>query len=245
MIGVKIAVFVSVALLLRCAAAHAGAVQISLLNDDELLQWKCGAAMPAGESQSKVSCETAKYEQTSSCPTVAIANDSTETVKVRIQLTGHSFEQSSRGGNSFAWAVLGGDKCHQLSIDESCDSLAPGHSCAEAIQFSPERSGISDGHLEVLVTGSGKPFSKAYDLIGTADYPPELLAVDEVIKRHLDELMRIPHVVRVSIDDSDDGVIQVEVAHEEDVAKVERSVPPKLEGYRVDVVEEIRGGWGL
>ena len=95
------------------------------------------------------------------------------------------------------------------------------------------------------MTGPGEPASKAYDLVATADYPPQLLAVDEVIKRHLDELMRIPHVVRVSIDDSDDGIIQVEIAHEEDIPKVQRNVPPKIEGYRVEVIEEIGRGWAM
>ena len=121
----------------------------------------------------------------------------------------------------------------------TCDSLAPGHSCSQEIDFSPEQSGTSDGHLEVLVTGSGKPISKTYDLVAMADYPPEMVAIDEVIQRHRDEMMRIPHVVKVSIDDFDSGVIDVEVAHEENIPQVERSVPPRLEGYRVEVIEEV------
>jgi hypothetical protein len=141
---------------------------------------------------------------------------------------------------------FGGEKeCEERAIDQSCDSLAPGHSCSQGIDFSPEQAGASDGHLEVLVSGSSKPISAAYDLIATADYPPELLAIDEMIKRHRDELMQIPHAVRVTIDDSDSDVIDVEVAHEEDIPQAERRVPPKLEGYRVEVIEEIQQGWGM
>ena len=208
----KLAVmFVSATLLLRCVAANAGAVQIGFVNDDEVEKWKCGAAVPAGESQSKSSCGIAKYEESSSCPTVVVTNDSSETVKVQLEITGPGFEQLPKGSGGF-WGVATntGQKCER-TIDRSCDSLAPGHSCSQEIEFSPERSGTSDGHLEVLVTGSGKPVSKAYDLVATADYPPELLAVDEVIKRYLDELMRIPHVVRVSLDNSEgDIVINIE-----------------------------------
>lgn len=246
MTGVKLGVMVSsAALLLWCATANAGGVQIGLLNDDELGKWKCGTAVPAQEPQ-KPACGIAKYRETSSCPTVVVTNDSSETIKVQVQLTGPGFERPG-GGSVFGWGSFTdkGEKCEERTIDNTCESLAPGHSCAQGIEFSPERSGTNDGHIEVLVSGSGKTTSKAYDLVATADYPPELLAVDEVIKRHREELMRIPHVVRVSISDSDDGVIQVEVAHEEDISKVERSVPSKLEGYAVQVVEEIQRGWGL
>jgi hypothetical protein len=237
-------VFASVALLLGCSVANAGGVQIGLLNDDELLEWKCGAGLPSKEPESK--CEIAKYGETSSCPTLVVTNDASETVKVQVQLTGAGFDRPGGGSSFGSWGsfTVGGEKCAERTTDSSCHSLAPGHSCSEEIEFSPERSGNSDGHIEVLVTGSGVPVSKAYDLVATADYPPELKAIDEVINRHRDELMRIPHVARVSIDDSDNSVIQVEVAHEADLPKVERSVPPKLEGYQVDVIEEIQRGWG-
>jgi hypothetical protein len=159
-------------------------------------------------------------------------------VKVQLQVTGMGFEEQSKYGHGY----FGGQDCEQRTIDSSCDSLAPGHSCTEEIDFSPQQSGTSHGHLEVLATGPGKPISRIYDLVAAADYPPELVAIDGVIKRHRDELMRIPHVVRVSIDDSDNEIIEVEVAHEEDIPQVERSVPPKLEGYRVEVIEEIARG---
>jgi hypothetical protein len=244
----KIAViFAALALLLRCSIANAGGVQIGLLNEDQIEKWECGAAMPGQESQSKSSCGIAKYREGSSCPTVVVTNDSSETVKVLLQVTGYGFAQLPNGvggGGSFGFFSYRGDKCDQRTVDRSCESLAPGHSCSAEIEFSPEQSGSSDGHIEVLATGSGKPVSKAYDLVASADYPPDLLEIDEVIKRRRAELMRIPHVVRVSIGDFDDGVIQVEVAHEEDIPRVERDVPPKLEGYRVEVIEEIARGWG-
>jgi hypothetical protein len=97
----------------------------------------------------------------------------------------------------------------------------------------------------VRVTGSGEVVTKSYELTATADYPPDLAAADRVRKAHFDELMRISHIARVSLDDSaDDIAIDVEVAHDEDIAAVERQVPPRLDGYRVEVTRKIEEGWG-
>jgi hypothetical protein len=58
--------------------------------------------------------------------------------------------------------------------------------------------------------------------------------------------MRIPHVVRVALDNSSgEIVIDIEVAHPEDIPRVERAAPPRLGGYRVEVIEEIARSWGM
>jgi hypothetical protein len=173
-----------------------------------------------------------------------VVNDSRDTVKVQVQLTGSGFEEAPTRGGSWGVFKTEGKPCVERIRDRACESLAPRHGCDIEIDFSPEQSGTSRGHLEVLVTGSVAPVSKTYELAATGKYPPELQAIDVVIQHHRPELMRIPHAVRVSIGEFDDNVIQVEVAHEEDIAKVERSTPPTLEGYRVEVIEQIQRGWG-
>ncbi len=253
MTRMKLVVIFALALLLaQCVGANAGEVHIGLLNEDDFGDWKCGAPVPSEGGQAKTRCGVAKYGETVPCPTLVVTNDSRETVSAQIQLTGIGFEKPPSAGFPgviFQFGEAGRfstrGKCRYRTIDHLCESLAPGHSCSAEIDFSPERSGVSHGHLEVLVSSSGAPLSKSYDLTATGNYPPELKAIDEVIQRHRDGLMDIPHVVRVAISDFHDNAIQVEVAHEEDIPKVERRVPTKLEGYPVEVIEQIRRGWGF
>jgi hypothetical protein len=65
---------------------------------------------------------------------------------------------------------------------------------------------------------------------------------EAVRKRHLDELMKIPHVTGVSLDvGSSEIIIDVWVDKPANVSEVERRVPSKLEGYDVDVLPEATG----
>lgn len=68
-------------------------------------------------------------------------------------------------------------------------------------------------------------------------------AAEAVRKRHLAELMKIPHVTGVAIGSGPYGetVLQVEVDKPENVPEVERQAPSKLEGYNVDVLPEGTG----
>lgn len=236
-------VLASAALLLRYAAANAGAVQIGLVNDAEFEKWNCGGPV-AGLSRTKSGCENAKFDETSTCDTVIITNDSSEQVKVELQVKGPGFEQPpNHWGGMFSY---GGPRCNERAIVECSEGLAPGLSCYQNLDFSPRDSGVSNGRVEVRVTGSGEPVTKSYDLSALAEYPPDLEAADQIRKAHLDELMRIPHVARVSLDNSESDIaIDVEVIHEEDIPKVERQLPPRLGGYRVEVTQKLEEGWGL
>ena len=95
------------------------------------------------------------------------------------------------------------------------------------------------------MTGAGEPISRTYDLTAVGEYPPELKGIDAAIQNHDAELLRIPHVVRLSISDFSENTIQVEVAHEADIQKVERSIPSQLDGFPVEVIEKIERGWAL
>jgi hypothetical protein len=242
---------VSLALVLLCSTANGGAVQIGLVNGSEFDKWNSGGPV-AGLSRTKSRCENAKFDETSMCDTVVITNGSNEAVRVTLQMTGSGFEKleppNQPGSIALAPGVFYscGPTGEQRTIDNRCDTLEPGHSCYQNIEFSPRDSGTSTGHIEIRVTGSGAPIPKSYELVATAEYPPDLAAADQVRKAHLDELMRIPHVVRVSLDNSgDEIVIQIEVAHEEDIQKVERQVPSKLDSYPVEVIQKIEEGWGF
>ncbi|MGH7841040.1 MAG: hypothetical protein ACREQT_05895, partial [Candidatus Binataceae bacterium] len=70
---------------------------------------------------------------------------------------------------------------------------------------------------------------------------------EDVRKRHLAELMAIPKVHRISLDQSDDQIlIDVEVEQNadgsktpDDIEEVRRQVPPTIEGYEVEVTEYV------
>jgi hypothetical protein len=61
-------------------------------------------------------------------------------------------------------------------------------------------------------------------------------AAEIVRRRHLSELLKVPHVVNVGIEFKDSQIIfNVQVDKEENVSQVDRMVPSKIEGYDVEV----------
>ena len=107
--------------------------------------------------------------------------------------------------------------------------------------------------MKVRIEG-GKQQTATFKLIGDAIYSPELRAADEARRRHLDELMKIPHVAKVDLDPKDrDIFINVEVeqaptggdATKVRIDEVRRAVPPKIEGYDVEVTEYRPVAYGL
>ena len=224
-------------------AAEPGNVHIYVLSDEELTSWIYHSPLPSGAATTELACDVTKYGDTSSCRNILVRNDSAETVGIEIQVSGSGFEEPPYG--EIGRYDFGGPP-PRSDAHPCSEMLAPGANCYQWIAFSPCDSGVSIGRVEVRVTGSGNPITRTYELTATADYPPELEAADQVRKAHLDELMRISHVARVSLDDSaGDIAINVEVAHEEDIPKVEREVPPRLGGYRVEVTLKLEEGWAL
>jgi hypothetical protein len=73
-----------------------------------------------------------------------------------------------------------------------------------------------------------------------------LQAADEARRRHLDELMKIPHVAKVDLDPKGHDIfINLEVEQDASLDKVRRAAPPKIEGYDVEVTTYIPVGWAL
>jgi len=230
-------------LAMRPVAADTNSVRIDILSDDELTNWIDQSPIPAGAERAEPSCGRAKYEETSSCQNAVITNGSDETVAIEIQVSGSGFEDPPSG--EIGRFDFGG-RSRRPNVNLCSVALGPGASCYQPLAFSPRNSGVSIGRVEVRVSGKGTPVTRVYELAGVAEYPPDLEAADQVRKEYLDELMRISHVARVSLDDSgDDIAIDVEVAHEEDIPKVEREVPPRLGGYRVEVTQKLEESWGL
>jgi hypothetical protein len=65
---------------------------------------------------------------------------------------------------------------------------------------------------------------------------PEIQAAEVVRRRHLPEMLKIPHVVNMGIDLRNSEItFNVQVDEEENVPQVELMVPPKIEGYDVEV----------
>lgn len=69
------------------------------------------------------------------------------------------------------------------------------------------------------------------------DLNPDAKQVAVVRQEHLAELMKIPHVVGVATELSDDGevVLDLEVDKAENVTDVERKAPSEVDGFPVDV----------
>jgi hypothetical protein len=105
-------------------------------------------------------------------------------------------------------------------------------------------SGTIRGQAKVIATAYGRPpQTTTFDLIGEAIYSPELQAADEVRRRHLEELMKIPHVAKVDLDPRDHDIfINVEVEEDASLDKVRSVLPPKIEGYEVEVTRYIEEG---
>lgn len=99
--------------------------------------------------------------------------------------------------------------------------------------------------MKVITREGTKPRTTTFDLIGDALYSPELQAADEARRRHLDELKKIPHVVKVEVDPRDGDIfINVEVEEDASLDKVRRAAPPKIEGYDVEVTQYVPSGYG-
>lgn len=114
-----------------------------------------------------------------------------------------------------------------------------------AAMVPPRTASIFISHLPFSIANG--PFGSiwlSYKRSAEGEYPPELAAADDILQRYENELLKIPHVLRVSLDDSDhDIAIRVDVAGERDIPDVERQIPLRLDGYRVEVTHRGEAEW--
>ncbi|MGO9453688.1 MAG: hypothetical protein ACLQDV_21955 [Candidatus Binataceae bacterium] len=256
------ALLLAAVLLFQSAPALAGSVHAALEGDSELNEQATGAG-PASAAQPV--CATARFEECSSCKNIVVTNDSDSPAKVQVEISGAGFSTANSGGR---WAAYNG-----IRVPGPCGGdLAPGERCSDRIQFCPEQSGVSAGQVKVTIGEVPNQQTATYDLQGTAVYSPELEAADKIRQSHLAELMKIPHVAKVELDRSGpDILINVEVDQEPDagdskapadaeneqndqeddanasprnIEAVRRALPPKIDGYEVEVTEHEETGVG-
>ncbi|HUY27420.1 MAG TPA: hypothetical protein VMV27_08375 [Candidatus Binataceae bacterium] len=220
--------------------AAGGSVQTGMLSSSNSINWACGEDAHLSAPNSETSCGSAKFGKCSDCDDLAIRNQSGSPVKLHIKIIGSGFAQPCAGGGAYGY---GYEKCAsgtsiRVGDGNPCgDSLKPGQSCRQSIEFCPAQAGESHGEVRVSVTtGSGSPHLQVFKLVGSGDYPPELAAADQARRSQLDELMKIPYVAKVELDtENDDLAINVEVTEDDKIEQVRRLVPPKIEGYRTEV----------
>jgi hypothetical protein len=228
--------------LLRISVANAGGLQIGFLDEVNLRKWYYGAEI-SDLAQAKLHCGVAGFGKTILCGALTLTNDSTEKLGTRVRLVGPGFKQPSAQLVGFAERPSD-PKREPRVLDGSCEELAPGDSCVVEVYFSPIHHGKSVGQVEVISGDTAQRLIKTFELSAEGDYPPELEAADDMLQRHETELLKIPHVLRLSLDDSDhDIAIRVDVAGERDIPDVERQIAPRLEGYRVEMMHRGEAEW--
>jgi hypothetical protein len=232
-------------------------VRFGVLNDADFKKWKCGYTIPTEGLAKEHSCGNAKFHDCSSCGTLVVSNYSGVSIDVEWESDGPGFQQSGDELESEESYDCNGKprSCRDPNwrfgwrARTRCESLRPGDRCYEEIAFCPEQSGLSRGHLKVTSHGpahvDGRSESlwentrtQVFDLVGTASYPRALEAAERVRKRHADELMKIPNVDRVDLQQVDRHIL-IDVQTKGDIDKVRKAVPPSLEGYKVEVTKFI------
>ncbi len=255
--GIASKLALAAALLLTLSAPlNAGTVHVGLLKGPDTNKWLCNPSVPQEKPSEEFRCASAKFHECSSCAPIVIANDSDASVTVELEFSGTAFSEEQFGA-----AVMLAQPIHNeckapdggvgrsAALRTPCGGrfrlLGPGQNCADIIEFCPDQSGTSRGQVKVRIEG-GTQQTITFSLIGEAIYSPELQAADEARRRHLDELMKIPHVAKVDLDPKNQDIfINVEVeqapsgqnATQVRIDEVRRAAPPKIEGYDVEVTE--------
>jgi hypothetical protein len=242
----------STLLLILSAPLNAGIVRVDIFTGNfegpGFRKWYCDQSMPPPKLPAAFRCESARFQQCGSCNTVVVQNNSNVSAKVEFEFDGKGFSEDHFPGRGIAAGTVcdssNGAAGRPFSYTFDCDSLGPGETCKQDIQFCPDQAGTSRGRMAVIATVNGKSQTITADLIGYALYSPELQAADEARRRHLDELMKIPHVAKVDLDPKGHDIfINLEVEQDASLDKVRHAAPPKIEGYDVEVSTYIPIGW--
>jgi hypothetical protein len=222
-----------------CTAAWAASVDIGVVDRAGLQRWMAGAsaAVPSGD----IACAPAKFKESSKCPTVVIFNHSAHAVTLSFTSTSEDF---SVGEHQLITAAQLPQPCYQ---GISWWSLKPGARCYGPVEYWPRTGEVHHAMIYVSAAGIGVYTSASFKVKGTSDYPPRLQAAEEVRQRYAGELMKIPHVASVELDDQDGIKIDVTVNDrgltpdilEQYIKDVRRQVPLKIEGYDTEVTQYV------
>jgi hypothetical protein len=227
-----------------CSAASAGSVDIGYVDDAGLERWLAGgpAELPTGE----VACQPAKFDETSSCGNLLISNHSSQAITASFKTSGEEFSTGMHGAVGVGTFSPVHDPLPCSAINVS-GHLEPGESCYEQVEFWPRTGDVSHGTIHVIVASGSRSNTTDFKFRGTSDYPPELQKAEEVRQRHQAQLMRLPHVGSVELDNDDKDAIKIDltVMDEDDIEDVRRQVPPKIEGYDTEVTQYVHHAYAL
>jgi hypothetical protein len=226
-------------------AEGAGSVEVGLIDEARVAQWMAGGAadFPSGE----IACIPAKFEHTSKCGTVVISNNSARAITLKFASDDN--EDFSVGVHGAFMNSSGPQPCYE-SVS-SGRHLNPGARCYAPVEFWPRTGEAQRATVHVTVTNADGSITTSFRITGTSDYPPELQAAEEVRQRHAVELMKIPHVASVELDDQDGIRINITVDAptaeilEDEIEEVRKQVPPKIEGYDTEVKQYVHHGYLL
>jgi hypothetical protein len=222
-----------------CTSALAGSVDIGFVDKAGLNRWMAGGAatVPTGET----ACTPAKFKKTSACPTIVIFNHSSHAVTLSFTSDSEDF---SVGVHGLYEVAHGPQPCYQ---NINWWRLQPGGRCYAPVEFWPRTGEVHHATIHVSAASSSGSTSASFKVKGTSDYSPELQAAEEVRQRHASELMKIPHLASVELDDNDGIKIDVTVNDlglppdilEDYIEDVRRQVPLKIEGYDTEVTQYV------
>jgi hypothetical protein len=218
----------------------AGPVQIQLFDSSKYDDWICGTIGPPTLPGNQGSCGSAKFGKCSDCPGLLIQNNSHAPVKLAIKIVGPGFqEQCAAGAFVGIMRCPSGASVRVFGDQNGCGNLLKaGESCiVSALEFCPQQAGAVQGEAMAFVsTASGQHQVVSFPLLGSGDYTPALAAADAAMRRHLAELLSVPHVRKVELNNAKgDIAIDVEVTDPDKIDQVRRAVQPEIGGYRTEV----------
>jgi hypothetical protein len=226
--------------LLCCSAASTTSIEVGYVDDAGLDRWLAGGAaeVPTGET----ACEPAKFRESSACGYVVISNHSAQAITVSFKTGSDKFWTGWPGAFGVGAPPNVPRPCSAMNFR---DYLQPGQSCFEQVRFWPWNGDVSHGTIQVIVKTAAGSVSTDFKFKGTSDYPPELQAAEVVRQRHEAELMKLPHVASVELDNDDKDAIKIDVKVsdtdgikiEHDIEAVRGQVPPQIEGYQTEVTQ--------
>lgn len=212
------------------------------MKENDFDRWVCGDVTPSA-SPGGYACRIAHFGDCVSCDSIVVTNTSAVAISAHIEISGDGFRDFSGSFGSLS-------NCPEQDRDEPaaamhCNGVGAGHRCFEPFEFCPSHSGESRGQIKITIQGPHGPETQTIQIAAKAVYSSAIQSAESVLGSHRAQLMKLPHVKRVSLDNDGDAIsIKVEVEDDTDddvdhtdeyIEDVERMIPPQIEGYPVEV----------
>jgi hypothetical protein len=127
---------------------NAGTLRVGILDhnasDSAFREWYCDASGQSLKVPAVVQCASAKFQQCGACAMVVVQNNSGVSAEVKFEFTDAGFSEDIFPGAG----MRAGPGCKSsdgaagrpFAYDIDCDTVAPGKSCIQNIQFCPDRA---------------------------------------------------------------------------------------------------------